>query len=464
MGSIQQHEIATLNSLAAQISELAAKMTKQLEAENVTPVTLEADSPIKYEKLPGDVFMTRQLLEDALKDMWILSQGPSESVFNYVHMAIPDTACLNVLNQFDFWGAVPVDGEATFEDIARHTKLPLEVVSRVIDHAVTMRFFHKPSPTSTSVKHSSRSAALAKDSGLSALVQMVLDETGPPMFLLPEALRRFSQGKPEISKDIKETAFRLCHSGGEVWGDYETSWEFIENDGEGEKKGWRQRNFVKFMAYIKDLFHTENMVLEAIDWKAEGEVTVVDVSIPRSDPHPDTNNHQLGGSAGHDDAVLATKFPNLKIVVQDLSEVAPVFEKEFPSELRSRVSFRTHNLFDPQPVQADIYMLKWILHDWPDIESVKILQALRPALRPGARVLFIDYVGKQEPSNEELPRSIQGFGTATDLRMMALFNAKERPVEAWKDIFKQADERYDVVRVEADPLSFMCVLEAVWRG
>ncbi|CAN9258217.1 hypothetical protein CUC08_Gglean010827 [Alternaria sp. MG1] len=448
MGSIQQHEIATLNSLAAQISELAAKMTKQLEAENVTPVTLEADSPIKYEKLPGDVFMTRQLLEDALKDMWILSQGPSESVFNYVHMAIPDTACLNVLNQFDFWGAVPVDGEATFEDIARHTKLPLEVVSRVIDHAVTMRFFHKPSPTSASVKHSSRSAALAKDSGLSALVQMVLDETGPPMFLLPEALRRFSQGKPEISKDIKETAFRLCHSGGEAWGDYETSWEFIENDGEGEKKGWRQRNFVKFMAYIKDLFHTENMVLEAIDWKAEGEVTVVD----------------LGGSAGHDDAVLATKFPNLKIVVQDLPEVAPVFEKEFPSELRSRVSFLTHNLFHPQPVQADIYMLKWILHDWPDVESVKILQALRPALRPGARVLFIDYVGKQEPSNEELPRSIQGFGTATDLRMMALFNAKERPVEAWKDIFKQADERYDVVRVEADPLSFMCVLEAVWRG
>ena len=162
--------------------------------------------------------------------------------------------------------------------------------------------------------------------------------------------------------------------------------------------------------------------------------------------------------------MLARKFPNLKIVVQDLPEVAPVFEKEFPHELRDRVSFKTHNLFDPQPVQADIYMLKWILHDWPDVESVAILRALVPALKPGARVVFIDYVGKQEPSDVELPRSIQGFGTATDLRMMALFNAKERPVEAWKEIFKQADERYDVTRVNADPLSFMCVLEAVWRG
>lgn len=73
MGSIAEKEIATLNSLAAQISELAATMTKQLEAGKVTPVTLEADSPIKYERLPDGVFMTRQLLEDALKDMYILS-------------------------------------------------------------------------------------------------------------------------------------------------------------------------------------------------------------------------------------------------------------------------------------------------------------------------------------------------------------------------------------------------------
>ncbi|CAE7021182.1 hypothetical protein CFE70_002965 [Pyrenophora teres f. teres 0-1] len=447
MGSIQEREIATLNSLAAQISELAAKMTKQLEAEKVPPVTLEVDSPIKYKNISGEVFMLRQYLEDALKDMWILSQGPSDSVFNYVHMAIPDASCLNILNRFNFWNTVPIHGEATFEQIAKQTKLPLEVVSRVLEHAVTMRFFVKPSPTATSVRHTSRSAALVQDAGLSALVQMVLDGSGPPMFMLPEALRRFSQGKPDISKDINETAFKLCHSGG-AWGDYENSWDFIENDGEGEEKGWRQRSFIKFMAYIKDLFQTESHVLGAIDWKAAGDATVVDIA----------------GSAGHDDAVLAKAYPNLKIVVEDLPQVAAVFEKEFPADLRSRVSFRTHNMFDPQPVQADIYMLKWILHDWPDAESVKILQALRPALKPGARVVFVDYVGKQGPSEEDLPRSIHAFGTAMDLRMMALFNAKERPVEAWKGIFKQADERFDIVKVEADPLTFTCVLEAVWRG
>lgn len=286
MGSIpQEKQIATLNSLADQIKSLAAKMTADLEAHNIAPVTLEADSPIKYEKLPGDLFFTRQLLEDALKDMWILSQGPSESVFNYVHMAIPDASCLNILNQFDFWNAVPVDGERSYEEIAEHVHLPVEVVARVLDHAITMRFFTKSSPTANSVKHTSRSAALAKDAGLVALVQMVLDETGPPMLVLPEALRRYSQGKKEITKNMKETAFKLCHSGG-VWGDFENSWDFIENDGvevgevgyEKKSKGWRQRNFVKFMAYIKDLFNTEDLVFNAVDWAGAGDVTVVDVS------------------------------------------------------------------------------------------------------------------------------------------------------------------------------------------
>lgn len=285
MGSIQQREIATLNGLADQIKELAAKLTKELEADNVPPITLEADSPTKYERHPGDVFMTRQLLEDALKDMWILSQGPSESVFNYVNMAMPDAGCLNVLNQFDFWAAVPLTGEASYDEIAKHVQLPVDVVSRILDHAITMRFFLRDSSTATTVRHSSRSAALAKDDGLVALVQSVLDDTGPPMLVLPEALRKYSQGKSHLTKNMKETAFKLCHSGG-TWGDFENSWSFIEDDGvaEGEvgyekrSKGWRQRSFVKFMVYIRELFKTEHLVLNALDWASVGDVTVVDVS------------------------------------------------------------------------------------------------------------------------------------------------------------------------------------------
>lgn len=85
MGSIAYDTPATLLSVAAKITEYAQQLTKELEAGNVPPVTLEADSPIKYESLPGNSFFIRQQLEDALKDMYILSQGPSESTFNYCH-------------------------------------------------------------------------------------------------------------------------------------------------------------------------------------------------------------------------------------------------------------------------------------------------------------------------------------------------------------------------------------------
>jgi hypothetical protein len=177
------------------------------------------------------------------------------------------------------------------------------------------------------------------------------------------------------------------------------------------------------------------------------------------------NNEQIGGSAGHDAMVLARNFPDLTITVQDLPKVKSVFEESLPAELQSRVSFVEHDFFNPQPVQADIYIFKMILHDWPDHDAVKILRALVPALKPGAKVILFEYIGDQgETEGPPLPRSIRNMGTATDLRLMALFNGKERPVEAWRRIIQSADERFEVSSVNANPQNFFAVIEAVWRG
>lgn len=176
---------------------------------------------------------------------------------------------------------------------------------------------------------------------------------------------------------------------------------------------------------------------------------------------------QVGGSAGHDAIVLARDFPDLTITVQDLPKVKSEFDANLPAELKSRVSFMEHDFFQPQPVQADIYIFKMILHDWPDQEAAKILQALIPSLKPGARVILFEYIGDQGGSADgpPLPRSIRQMGTATDLRLMALFNGKERHVDTWRHIFRAADERFEVAAVKADPQkNFFAVIEAVWRG
>ena len=75
----------TLNSLAAQITELAETFTRSLKDNNIPAPTFAADSPTSYNNLSADMFLTRQKLIDAITDMWFLTQGPSESVFNYVH-------------------------------------------------------------------------------------------------------------------------------------------------------------------------------------------------------------------------------------------------------------------------------------------------------------------------------------------------------------------------------------------
>lgn len=193
---------------------------------------------------------------------------------------MPDAACLNTLNQFDFWSAVPVDGSATYEEIAKHVNLPLDVVERFIKHGTTLRFFAETEPGSPNnkIRHTSRSAALATNPGLKALVVVTLETVGGPMMVMHEALDRYARGKAELPKTVEQSAFALLHSSGTFGGPFTNSWQQLEEDGEGEKKGWRQRNFVTFMNYVKDIFGLEGVIADAHDWKSAGEISVVDVS------------------------------------------------------------------------------------------------------------------------------------------------------------------------------------------
>lgn len=273
----------TLNSLAAKITELSADFTRFLEDNKINAPTFAADSPTSYSNLTTESFVLRQQLSDALMDMWYLTQGPSESIFNYVHTCMPDVATLHILNHFDFWAAVPLDGSASLAEIAKHVELPEDVVRRVLEHATTLRLFEEQA--SGKIAHTSRSAALAKSSGLRALVATFLEDAAAPMTVMPQALEKHSRGKKQLSGAMNETAFAMVHSGG-MFGNYANSWELIENDGEGEKKGWRQKNFVEFMRYLKEIFHLEQVILGAYDWQAAGNASIVDVSAIQLGPRP----------------------------------------------------------------------------------------------------------------------------------------------------------------------------------
>ena len=124
--------------------------------------------------------------------------------------------------------------------------------------------------------------------------------------------------------------------------------------------------------------HGPEYLARGFPWASLGTKTVVDV----------------GGSEGKYSIALAKSFPQLKFIVQDLPAVVRAVnaKRPIPLELEDRVTFMEHDMFTEQPVSADVYMFRFVFHDWPDKYVVNILRRLIPALKPGARIIISDSI------------------------------------------------------------------------
>ena len=123
--------------------------------------------------------------------------------------------------------------------------------------------------------------------------------------------------------------------------------------------------------------YSAQYLAEAFPWASGGELRVVDV----------------GGGLGHVSRALVDHSPTVKCIVEDLSEVILQAQKDLTPNLEGRISFKAHNFFQEQPVkEADVYLLRLILHDWSDKYARMIIKALIPALKPGSKVVVNDRV------------------------------------------------------------------------
>lgn len=170
----------------------------------------------------------------------------------------------------------------------------------------------------------------------------------------------------------------------------------------------------------------------------------------------------MGGSTGHTSVALARRFPDLHFVVEDLPEVVAEGPEYLSSlddaqDLKPRISYRAHSFFDPQPVQdADVYMLRMILHNWSFDDCVQILSRLVPTLKRGARIIIFDIV---LPDPGVIPASKERLLRVQDLIMMQVYNSMERHLENWMDIFKRVDERLSVKKIVEPHGSLMSLIE-----
>ena len=114
--------------------------------------------------------------------------------------------------------------------------------------------------------------------------------------------------------------------------------------------------------------------------------------------------------------------------------------------LQDRVEWVEHDFFKPQPIEADVYFFRHILHDWSDEDCVKILQALLPKLKDGARVLLSEGVIPPPPATRSALLD-DTHVRIDDHVMMAAHNAKERSVEGYTSLFQSASEGFEFVGV-----------------
>ena len=100
----------------------------------------------------------------------------------------------------------------------------------------------------------------------------------------------------------------------------------------------------------------------------------------------------IGGSEGHVSVAIAQRHRHLSFVVQDLPEVIEMatLPDDVDEGVRKRVRFEVHDFLTDQTTQGEVFLLRWILHDWPDQYVIRILRHLRPALRPGNKILVND--------------------------------------------------------------------------
>jgi hypothetical protein len=132
------------------------------------------------------------------------------------------------------------------------------------------------------------------------------------------------------------------------------------------------------------------------------------------------------------------------MVVQDYAGLEQQFLATRPKNLEDRVSFQAHDFFTPQPVKNAHYLLKHILHDWPDRYNVDIIRNLLPVMGPESKIFVVDSV---VPRHGEMPYFLERYMTALDLQMEIASRSKERSIEEWKRLFKDADLSLEVKQV-----------------
>jgi hypothetical protein len=100
----------------------------------------------------------------------------------------------------------------------------------------------------------------------------------------------------------------------------------------------------------------------------------------------------VAGGIGHMLAAILDRRPNARGILLDSPEVIEQAEAYLRGRgLGARIERRVGDLFGDLNATADVYTMKWILHDWGDDACREILKRIRATMPSGSKLVTIDW-------------------------------------------------------------------------
>ncbi|KAF2266510.1 S-adenosyl-L-methionine-dependent methyltransferase [Lojkania enalia] len=432
------------HSRLLELSAIISESTKALHdhlAKNDLPVPAFANGTTSV--LANELSAVQDALVDATNELQDLLLPPRNFLFRLG--AHNNLIPLQAIVRYDVPGKVPLQGDGiTYAELASATGLSEQLLRRFLRYAITMRVFAE---TKGKVVHTAASRALI-DPHLRGWLKTGSNEMWPAASRVVDAVTKWPG-----SQEPNETVGFLFHTAQYGGADFELQQGFTLASGNSqsiynvfETDPSRAADFASTMHAFST---TPEMSLDHLTsydlWKTCK--SVVDV----------------GGSTGKAALALATVHPHLHVTVQDLPTVIAGVGQDIAPELSSRVSFMSHDFLAEnaaQPVKnADVYLLRWILHNWSDKYSIRILQSLRPALKKGARVLIMEVI---MPEPGALPLWKEKDLRTMDMDMLTLFNSEERGLIEWQKLIHAADPHFRFVKATEPVGSALGIIEIEW--
>ncbi|ORY72051.1 S-adenosyl-L-methionine-dependent methyltransferase [Pseudomassariella vexata] len=436
----------SLPQLAHIISSRANAIYDNLNNNDLPQPSFDYGAEIRTEPFSRELEDSRAQLLEAMDELQSLILGPVGHVFFMSFLGPGRAATLHAIYKFNLAKNVPLTKPISYASLASRCKLSEFFTRRYIRSALSLRIFSETA--AGLIQHNAASAVLATTT-LHEWLGMASEELAPAALKVAESIQRYPEGQ-----EPNQSAFSIANGFGG-----EKDLFAIVSEAPPERMG----RFADAMSWSMRVPGMEtSYTVDNLGWssttygqgngaggKAWCPKTIVDI----------------GGGTGILSKDILRKYPGVeKAIVQDLPEVASQGHgaQDVPEDIKGRLKFQSYNFFTEQPVKgADVYLLRCVLHDWPDSYAVSLLRNQIPALKKGARLLFNERCLGRPGS---LSHVWDQFASSADILMQLCANGKERSREDWVSLLAAADERFEIASVTTPAHSALSIIEVMWRG